>query len=118
MIKYKKDLLLDKDLMRIVNEFLLKQKESNKKNIPYCITDAIITDLIDYGDCKNKNKCKIIKDIKKTTKLEDIDHCKKSKNIKYKIVISEIIKIIIDNIKEITNDYNNILDQLGKLVKI
>lgn len=118
MIKDKKDLLLDKDLIRIVNEFLVKQKDSNKKNIPYCITDAIITDLIDYGECNNKIKCNIIKDIKKTNNLDDIDYCKKSKNINYQSVIREMIKILIDNIKEITKDYDNVLDELAKLIRI
>ena len=118
LIKDKKKFSLDKDLIRIVNEFLVKQKESNKKNIPYCITDAIITDLIDYGECSNKIKCNIIKDIKKTNNLDDIEYCKKSKNIKYQIVIRDIIKIILDNIKSIAPEYNDSLVELAKIARI
>ena len=118
IISKNNELLLDKNLIKVVNEFLQNQKDKNKKTIPYCITDAIITDLLDFGDCSNKIKCNIIKDIKKTNNLYDIDYCKKSKNANYKNVLKTIIKILFDNIRDITDDYNDMIIELGKLVNI
>jgi len=117
-ISNNKELLLDENLISVINNFLQNLKDKNLKSIPYCVTDAIITDLLDFGDCSNKIKCNIIKDIKKTNNLTDIDYCKKSKNINYKSVIRNIIKIVFNNIKDNTDKYNEIIDKLSQLINI
>lgn len=117
-IKINNEYLMDKDLMIVLFDYLSNLKKNNKTNIPYCVSDAIVSDISDYGNCTNKIKCKIIKDIKKHKTIDEIDYCIKSKNINYKRVIKLLIKLIIEKIKEITNEYNYILNEFIMIFNI
>ena len=117
-IKINNNYLMDKDLMIVLFEYLNNLKNNNKTNIPYCVTDAISSDISGYGNCRNKIKCKNIKDIKKHKTINEIEYCIKSKNINYKKVIKLLIKLVIEKMKEITNKYNYILNEFIMIFNI